>query len=156
MPSTYNFRIETTLSAGKVIEIAARANNTVSKDFESPFTFSVDYVFVVGVEHSNNAITKQVHLEEYGFVPTVDVTFEHGYSIDSNLANPIIKRSIVAMLKEIQGNAVLLYNYEDIKLKRFNNKCDVEENHYYNWLTKGLDEAGLKYMRKVIINSAVV
>lgn len=147
MPNNFIFEIETTLTPKQVVTIAAKANNAISKSVESPFTFSAGYVFVVGVKHSDNPITKQVCLEEYGFVPTVQVTFEHGYSIDPETVNPILKNSVIAMLKEIQGNAVFRHNYENIKLLRIDDEYEVEESPHYDWLISGLKEEGFKFKR---------
>ena len=141
MSLDYDLKIETSLDPRQILEIVAKANGIEAIDTTEPYSFQMTGASVVAMPIEND-IGKRLILEGYGFVPNLLVSFE--YHISEPIDN--IAHGVSAILREVPGNAVLLWNGEETIAKRINGKLEVQLERY-EWLLKEFDLAGLKYER---------
>ena len=142
MSLDYDLKIETPLDSRQILEIAARANGVKTISTTEPYSFRMTGASVVAMPIESE-IGKRLILEGYGFVPNALVSFE--YRISEPIDN--IARGVGAILCEVEGDAVFLWNGEETIAERINGELKVQLEGY-EWLTKEFDVIGLKYERQ--------
>lgn len=144
MSADYNFDIKTPLSPKQVLEVAAKGVGTEVPEQLEPYAFRVLGAFAVASEVSE--LGRKLLLEEYGFAPTVGVTFEYYPSKDKEGGRHAISQGVAAMLREVKGDAVLFYNGEETMLQRIGGNLLLDKAwSERGWLAAELSAAGLKY-----------
>jgi hypothetical protein len=156
MSLDYGFEIETDLTKLQVLGIVAKIHNAEinSKDLgfrvigASIGVSSKDYVSDWG---------RMKYVEGYGFFPSVVVDFTQVTIDGFELSQHNIAKSVAVLFKELQGKAVLTFNYDMTIAQRLEgNVIEVHEAgdesypDYYDWLVNEFDKVGLNYVRKVL------
>lgn len=140
-------QIETTLLPEEILKFAAQAHNAEIKQWSGGFSYSIDGISP-SAHRERSETGKKMMLNYYGFTHNMVVSFQLYSSEDPTRKRENLKKGIISILGNVEGNAVVLWMNERTILERLNGKTLIEAKPDWNWLAEAYDEAGLKYERK--------
>lgn len=162
MSLDYHFKILTVKTDEMLAKIAARVQGVEPNDFRGwGFSAPGMGVSVVSTKVASPQMmewTVKRYEEGYGFFPNLRVSITQVRSIGYELSLQNIGKSVAALFQQTHEKAVFLFDYDVTIAQRLEEGGVVEVHQegdektpdYYEWLAKALDEAGVRYVRKVL------
>lgn len=126
MALDYSFEISTNLSSENLLR-AFLMSIGLTRNIKNPHEASTKHFYAMANDLQGRA--RDISREEYGFEPTVHLTFRTG--ADTNIeARAEIVRGTLAICRATAGDAVLLFNGEIILFIRRAGTIYVNTNHW--------------------------
>jgi hypothetical protein len=138
MSLSYTFAIKTELSSDQIAKILALKCDVklIGKVDLLGHGVSIN----IGPEEG---LGQTIIYESFGFRPTISVVFGlHASELSQGESQT--GKSVAALLQEVPGSAVLLYNNEEWILQRADKKILARDN-WSEWITSELDSKGIPY-----------
>ncbi len=153
MSIDWNVRLDTNPSAKEVLGIAAKRLSAEIKDDREPFSFRVHESLVIASDGKNlSEIGKRLMKESYNLDLKVNVTFaDYRGKVSQAEQDNRIGKGIATILKEVEGDAIVLFDGEITVAQRINDELILAEKEY-EWLEEEFKELGLRYRRRPLIS----
>lgn len=149
MSIDWNVRMDTNKPAQDVIELLAKRFLTKIENRDEVYSTRVpESLISVTGENKISKISKMLMLESYKLNLKLDVDFaDYRGRVEEKDEDNRIGKGIAITLKEVDGDAVVLFDGEITIAQRNNGELLVQDKEY-EWLKEELDKAGLKYKKQ--------
>jgi hypothetical protein len=145
MALSYYLELEVGLKPQQALQIVANA---------CPFQWQDNNLVGLGIQirafeekdEENQALTEQF----FGFVHSLVVSFRISSNQDIEQAERLMIRATLALLQKTTGDAVLLFNYENIVLQRIKNQLVFNQDFWDPWKADEIKNALIPYSLKVL------
>ena len=92
----------------------------------------------------NQSLTKK----EFGFIPSTIISFRVNTDDTLEIGERTLIRAVMTLLQQVTGNAILLFNYENLVLQRINNQLIFNQDMWEEWTANELEGINLPYKLK--------
>lgn len=140
MASEYSLVISTDLAPIRALHIVSKG---LGLKWEDSNTYLVGLGVLVGAT-SQGGLGQSVIEEAFGFRPDISVLFRINPKEDHEKGRHTLLRATMELLRQIPGDAVLLFNGENIILQRIEGQLVLNEE-WGNWTASQLTEVTLPY-----------
>ena len=138
----YDANIKTTLRPMEIMTL-------LSEELKTPMieaSISIRNMIFVSANEIQE-ISKPMYQSAFGFTPNVHIGFKLPSLGSQEDGNHVLAKAIIAILRKIDGEVVVLYNGEETIGIRSNNTFDVN-SEWYELLIGELDNSLIKYSVK--------
>ena len=97
----------------------------------------------------NQSLTK----EEFGFVPSTIIGFQINTDDTLEIGEQTLIRAVMTILQEVIGNAILLFNYENLVLQRINNQLIFNQDMWEEWTASEIERFNIPYELKQLVST---
>ena len=98
----------------------------------------------------NQSLTK----EEFGFIPSTIISFRINTDDTLEIGERTLIRAVMTLLQQVTGNAILLFNYENLVLQRINNKLIFNKDMWEEWTANEMERVNIPYELKQLASTA--
>ncbi len=149
MSLSYTLELETKVEPQKLLQLLVERHNLQWHQE----TISGKGIWVnayVEDDPENQSLTK----EEFGFIPSIIFAFRINTDDTLEIGEQTLIRAVMTLLQEVAGNAILLFNNENLVLQRINNQLIFNQDMWEEWTANELERINIPYELKQLASIA--